>query len=351
VVFDVVLPYSREAFTEAVQSNFRIGMAAAAKAGCQCEVTKSEVIITSIQAPAAAPGTRRHLSAAAGVTVGVSILMPNLQAGNLLVQSGALSKEGINKELDKLQVERVTSVSSPALSSSASNGNNNTSSGSSSGGQPVASSTVGMVVGLVVGVVVLVVTAVVAFSRFRRKKAVTPSEQSIISKIKAAAEMLGLEFRGSGAALDKYDADKLVMGHPPDAGRGINPFLNYGGGEGALLTQAGRGLAAIKEEIEKNGTEEEKECMDYVLNKEAGSSDKKFQNNWMRDCDPKTGKVLESRQVDDPDAPGGKRGKRLSDFMEHPVARFCQLTEVEVFALRFYTTAGYKGINWQDFSC
>jgi len=114
------------------------------------------------------------------------------------------------------------------------------------------------------------------------------------------------------------------MGHPPDAGRGINPFLNYGGGEEALLTQAGRGLAAIKEEIEKNGTgvfvlvvcvgmcvlrlyvcvaessknfthshstEEEKECMDYVLNKEAGSSDTKFQNNWMRDCDPKTGKV------------------------------------------------------------
>jgi hypothetical protein len=33
--------------------------------------------------------------------------------------------------------------------------------------------------------------------------------------------------------------------------------------------------------------------MDYVLNKEAGSSDNKFQNNWMRDCDPKTGKVLQ----------------------------------------------------------
>ena len=174
--------------------------------------------------------------------------------------------------------------------------------------------------------------------------------------------------------------------------------------------------------------------MDYVLNKEAGSSDNKFQNHWMRDCDPKTGKVLrgemremnsyirtsmyiymhihlqiwptvytyahththilkdkayihtcihthththihfkwrththththppthslchtqvlESRQVDDPDAPGGKRSKRLSDFMEHPIARFCQLTEAEVFALRFYTTAGYKGINWQDFFC
>ena len=44
------------------------------------------------------------------------------------------------------------------------------------------------------------------------------------------------------------------MGLPPDAGRGINPFLNYRGGEEALLTQAGRGLAAIKQEIETNGT-------------------------------------------------------------------------------------------------
>jgi hypothetical protein len=42
---------SREAFTEAVQdNNFRIAMAAAAKAGCKCEVTKSEVISTNIQA-------------------------------------------------------------------------------------------------------------------------------------------------------------------------------------------------------------------------------------------------------------------------------------------------------------
>ena len=201
VVLDVVLPYSRETFTEPVQSKFRIGMAAAATAGCRCEVTKNEVIITNIQAPAAAPGTRRQtrLSAAyAGITVGVSILVPNLEAGTLLVQSGALSKEGINKELDKLQVERVTSVSSPALSSSASNGNNSTSSGSSSGGQSGGSVLVPTIIGVVVGVVVPIAMAVVALRRFRRKKTVTPSERSIISRIKAAAEMLGVEFRDSG---------------------------------------------------------------------------------------------------------------------------------------------------------
>ena len=91
--------------------------------------------------------------------------------------------------------------------------------------------------------------------------------------------------------LDKYDADKLAMGLPPDAGLGINPFLNYAQGEEGLLTQAGRGLDAINEEIDQNGTDEEKECRDYVLYEEAGSSEKTFQNGWKRDCDPVTGKV------------------------------------------------------------
>ncbi len=64
-MFDVVLPYSREAFTEAVQSDFRIGMATAAKAGCQFEVTKSEVIITrcdgGVTARLCRPGSRSGL--------------------------------------------------------------------------------------------------------------------------------------------------------------------------------------------------------------------------------------------------------------------------------------------------
>ena len=118
VVVDVELRFSHEVFTEAVKGKFKTGVAAAAKAGGKCKITESNVIITNIQVPAGAPGTRRCSSAAAGIKVDVSILMPNLQAGNLLVQSGALSKEAINKELNKLQEERdaVTSVSSPVLS-------------------------------------------------------------------------------------------------------------------------------------------------------------------------------------------------------------------------------------------
>jgi hypothetical protein len=113
----------------------------------------------------------------------------------------------------------------------------------------------------------------------------------------------------------------------------------------------GKGLPALLEEMEKNGTAEEQNCDKYVIHDPAGSDPPNitFQNGWRRDCDPFTGKVLESRQVDDPSAPGGKRGMRFADFMLHAIVLLCQLTEAEVFALRFYTIAGFKGINWQEF--
>ena len=169
--------------------------------------------------------------------------------------------------------------------------------------------------------------------------------EAIISQVKAAASQHGLEVQ-KVIDLDKFDADKLVMGHPPEAGLGIISFLNVLEGESALLTKAGRGLDAIKEEILANGTDEEKECLHYVLYEEAGSSEKTFQNGWKRDCHKETGKVLESRQVDDANAPGGKRGMRFSDFLVCAIAVFCNLSGSDVFALRYYTTAGFKGINW-----
>ena len=45
------------------------------------------------------------------------------------------------------------------------------------------------------------------------------------------------------------------------------------------------GLPALWEEIEKNGTEEEEYCSDYVAKQEAGSDAPHvtFQNGWRRD--------------------------------------------------------------------
>jgi hypothetical protein len=174
-----------------------------------------------------------------------------------------------------------------------------------------------------------------------------PALEALISNIRAAASELGLDVERSPDLLkDKFDAAKLVMGLPPDAGRGINPFLNYEGGEQALLAQAARGLDAIMEELDKHGTAEAKENAKYVLEMAAGSSPSTFQEGCKRDCDPVTGEVLESRMVADPSAPGGRRPMRFKDFCKHEIAQFCRLTKAEVFTLRFYTTAGFKVINW-----
>ena len=143
----------------------------------------------------------------------------------------------------------------------------------------------------------------------------------------------------------KYTADELILGLPPDAGRGIGPFVNFLGGREALMTRVGRGLEALTEEIENSGTEEDKECRDYVLQKEAGASEKKFQHGWKRDCHPKTGHVLPERQVADAGIAGGKRGMRFADFCIHDVVLFCELSPAKVFAVRYYTTLGFKGIN------
>ena len=106
-----------------------------------------------------------------------------------------------------------------------------------------------------------------------------------------ATALLGLNFSTTGphdadAPAQKFEADALELGLPVDAGLGIAPFLNYSGGEGALLKEAGAGLPAIKKEMQLYGSADDKECTHYILHEEAGSSKRKFQNGWMRDCDP-----------------------------------------------------------------
>jgi hypothetical protein len=168
-------------------------------------------------------------------------------------------------------------------------------------------------------------------------------EQILLAELKEAAarEMeQSVKVKLGGA---KFEADKMVMGLPPDAAKGVAAFVNYPGGEDQLMKEASQGLFAINSAIDKHGTEEEQECRDYVLYEEAGCSKKKFQNDWMRDCDPETGEVVPERQVDD--GHGGKRGMRFADFCALDIAKFCELSEAEVFIVRYYTTWGFTGIN------
>ena len=131
----------------------------------------------------------------------------------------------------------------------------------------------------------------------------------LLARLKEAAKRAGYEMQASSGrqmAGGKYDdAGKMVLGLPNDAALGIVPFLNVGD-ESAFLHLVARGLEGMKEEIEARGSDDDKECRDYVLYAQAGSSDKAFQNGWMRDRDPVTGEVFESRLIADQAAPGGR---------------------------------------------
>ena len=270
----------------------------------------------------------------------------------------------------------------------------------------------GSIVGLSIGIPALVVVIVAGVCCIRRRrlaaKVQDDATEAMIKQLTEAASKLGLTVERSEGKT-KFQADKIVLGIPKIAASGIATFVNYTGGLQELQKKAGEGLQGIKDEILANGTDADIECMNYILNEQAGGSKVKFQNGWMRDCkedvvrvdEPLTleggivvdkgvvGKVLEvaqggntwpgppswdgaridfggtigehrvsrdqfqnlagvvlpSRQIDDPNAPGGKRGMVFKDFCEQKVAKDCNLTEAQVFALRFYTTWGFVSIN------
>ena len=234
------------------------------------------------------------------------------------------------------------------------------------------------------------------------------SLDDLLRQLTDAAGELGLNV-GRSEGKTKYGAQKIILGRPRMAASGIAMFVNYPGGLEALQKKAGEGLEAVRKELLESGSKSAIEVMNYILNEEAGSCKKKYQNGWMCDCEdgvvlvdaPLTleggivvdkgvkgevleivkdgdtwpgppswggarinfggtigvqwvskdqfqnlaGVVLPSRQIADPAAPGGKRGMLFKDFCEHEVAKGCDLTPAMVFALRFYTTWGFVDIN------
>lgn len=110
IEFQVILPYSRGTFTAALQNKFRVAIAATASAGCGCAVTKKGIDITRIVENAASAGARRRLQAAS-IAVDVSITMPNVEAGWMLLERDVLTKEKMNEELVKQGVASMTEVS------------------------------------------------------------------------------------------------------------------------------------------------------------------------------------------------------------------------------------------------
>ena len=128
----------------------------------------------------------------------------------------------------------------------------------------------------------------------------------------------------------------MIMGQPRVAALGVAHFLMDD--QEALMLQLTRGTAAIVHEIESNGTDEDRECLHYVLHEAAGSSNKVFPNSaFPRDCDANG--IRADRLT------SGGEPMRFADFVAHPNSVTSKLSEAHVLALRLYTTACYKSIN------
>jgi hypothetical protein len=135
----------------------------------------------------------------------------------------------------------------------------------------------------------------------------------------------GARVLGSGGIHDRFNADPaaLVTGETKDAALGVNHYMRAD--DSHVYRCMGEGVAAVVREFEASGTEEDRECLDYVLNQRAGSSDKTFQSGLTRDI--------------------GRSGETLQDFAEHPSSRTAKLSLAHVLCLRLYTTAAYKSLN------
>ena len=87
-------------------------------------------------------------------------------------------------------------------------------------------------------------------------------------------------------------------------------------------------LLQIEREIAEHGTDEDKECLHYVLHEKAGGSLTRFANG-VRDQ--------------------GRNNETFDDFCNHPTCTACNLEPSHVLALRLYSTAVYKSINGAAF--
>ena len=143
----------------------------------------------------------------------------------------------------------------------------------------------------------------------------------------ASSESVGIE-------TEKWTRIKLITGQPKKAALGINRLLGTPAKE--LWTGMGLGISAIQAEFEKYGTEEDTECLNYVLHEAAGSSATRWAHagNLTMDTDFGPGRT------DD-----GRAGQPFSYFVEHAASKEAELLPEHVLCLRLYTTAAYRSLN------
>ena len=154
----------------------------------------------------------------------------------------------------------------------------------------------------------------------KAKEARANAKNDLHKAMFAVADELGGTFANlrdaSGEA--RFEAKELVFGRPQQAALGVEHYLCVQ--PAAVRSGMNEGLNAIRAEVKANGTDIDNECLEYVLEMEAGSSGRRFQGSLKRDCD-EHGNLLPERR-----AKNG-RGMRLSDFVNHPNAKTAKLTD------------------------
>jgi len=118
------------------------------------------------------------------------------------------------------------------------------------------------------------------------------------------------------------EAFMLVFGLAADTALGLPHYMKVSGH--VIRTGMNEGVKAIQREIEEHGTDEDKECLHYVLHEKAGGSVTRFANG-VRD--------------------EGRNEETFEDFCNHATCTACNLEPSHVLALRLYSTAVYKSIN------
>ena len=174
-------------------------------------------------------------------------------------------------------------------------------------------------------------------ARVNREQRANPKSELHERMLRCADEIGGLRNDACGPNRFLGEPTELKFGHANDMVLGIEHVMCVEDDDG-FKKECYRGEEAMKREIEKYGSDEAKECLRYVLEMAAGSSDKAFQNGQKRDCDADGDVLAERRRADG-------RGMRLDDFVEHPKSRQCHLKRVHVLGLRLYTSAAFKDIN------
>lgn len=132
------------------------------------------------------------------------------------------------------------------------------------------------------------------------------------------------------------EVDTLIMGDPEQSALGLMAVLKVDMFD--LFGLLANGVEAIVSEMATNGTDVDKECLNYVLYERAGSSKTSFKNSpYPRDCDEN------GVRVDRLTASG--EGMLLSDFCNHPSALTAALSPPHVVAIRLYSTAAFMSLN------